>query len=429
MTRHGAATDRRARGGRASSHALSLFVLASTLSIAIAPNARAASGDLDPSFGSTGWLELDVYKYPEGTGLAIQDDGKILVSIGSLASDLFAVARFLPDGTPDPSFGDHGYVRTDLWQRSSAEDLLLQPDGAIVVAGTAGKRMVVARYLTDGTLDPSFDGDGKASVLFGDRTSRVADAALSPQGEILLVGTAQRTWRHSQFAIARLTTSGAPDASFSGDGTVLVGFGPCRCAGAESVAVTSGGRVIAAGWAKSSSAIAVLDGDGDLDPSFGGDGMVRSTFSSKGGWAEASAVTMTSTEKIVIAGAASVRWGPGGRLARLLPNGRLDMTFSGDGVTRFRAAVPQVLAVQADGKIVVAGAQCCGGGSERFFSVWRFGPNGADDRSFGSGGVVQGGGFELALRGWAALALQTDGRIVVSGGRESGALVMARYLG
>jgi len=428
MTRHGAATDRTARGVRASWHVLWLAALVSTLSIAIAPNARAASGDLDPSFGSTGWLELAVYKYPEGTGLAIQDDGKILVSIGSPWSDLFAIARFLPDGAPDPSFGDHGYVRTDLWQRSSAEDVLLQPDGAIVVAGTSGKRMVVARYLTDGTLDPSFDGDGKASVLFGDRSSRVADAALSPQGEIVLVGTAQRAWKHSQFAVARLTTAGAPDASFSGDGKILVGFGPCRCAEASGVAVASDGRVIAAGWVKSSSAIAVLDGDGDLDPAFGGDGMVRSTFSSKGGLAEATAVTLTSTGKIVIGGAVSGAWGPRGRLARLLPNGRLDMTFSGDGVTRFSSAIPEALAVQTDGKIVVAGAQCCGGGSELFFSLWRFGPNGAHDRSFGSGGVVQGGGYELAFRGWAAVALQSDGRIVVSGGREFGGLVLARYL-
>jgi uncharacterized delta-60 repeat protein len=406
-----------------------ISALVSTLSIAIAPNARASGGDLDPSFGSTGWLDLAVFKYPEGTGLAVQDDGKILVSIGSLASDLFAVARFLPDGTPDPSFGGDGYVRTDLWQRSSAGDVLLQPDGAIVVAGISGRRMVVARYLTDGTLDPSFDGDGKASVLFGDRSSRVGDAALSPQGEIVLVGTAQRTWQHSQFAIARLTTSGAPDTSFSGDGKVLVGVGPCRCAGADGVAVASDGRVIAAGWAKSSSAIVVLDGDGDLAPAFGGDGIVRSTFSSNGGRAEATAVTLTSTEKIVIGGAVSGAWGPLGRLARLLPNGRLDTSFSGDGIRRFPSAIPEALAVQTDGKILVAGAQCCGGGSETFFSLWRFGPNGTPDRSFGSAGVVPGGGYELAINGWSAVALQADGRIVVTGGRESGGLVLARYLG
>ncbi len=429
MTQRGRAPDRRARGVRASPHVLLISALVSTLSIAVAPNARASSGDLDPSFGSTGWLELAVYKYPEGTGLAIQDDGKVLVSIGSPISNLFSVARFLPDGTRDPSFGGDGYVRTGFWRRSSAEDVLLQPDGAIVVAGTSGKRMVAVRYLTDGTLDPSFDEDGKASVLFGDRSSRVADAALSPQGEIVLVGTAQRTLKHSGFAIARLTTSGAPDASFSGDGKALVAFGSCRCSGAEDAVVASDGRIIATGWARSSGAVAALDGDGKLDTTFSRDGMLRTRFSSRSDWATASAVTLTATDRILVAGWIPGRSGPRGRLTQLLPNGRLDMTFSGDGVTNVPSAFPEALAMQTDGKIVVAGASCCGGGSELFFTLWRFGPNGDRDRSFGSGGVVPGGGYELSFRGWAAVALQSDGRIVVSGGSEFGAVVLARYLG
>ena len=122
MTQRGRAPDRRARGVRASRHVLLISALVSTLSIAVAPNARAASGDLDPSFGSTGWLELAVYKDPAGTGLAIQDDGKVLVSIGSPWSNLFAVARLLPDGTPDPSFGGDGYVRTGFWRRNSGSN-------------------------------------------------------------------------------------------------------------------------------------------------------------------------------------------------------------------------------------------------------------------------------------------------------------------
>jgi uncharacterized delta-60 repeat protein len=394
----------------------------------MAPSARASGGDLDPSFGSTGWLELDVFTNPEGTGLAIQDDGKIVVSIGSPWSDLFAVARFLPDGTPDPAFGDHGYVRTDLWQKSNAEDVLLQPDGGIVVAGTSGKRMVATRYLSDGTLDPSFGGDGKVSVVFGDRSSSLAAAGLSRQGGIILVGTARRTWKHSQFAIARVTTSGALDTSFSDDGQLLLAFGSCRCAGAEDAVVASDGRIIATGWARSSAAVAVVDADGNLDVTFNGDGMVLTRFSSESDRAGASAVTITAAGEILVAGWLPGAWGPRGRLARLLPNGQLDTTFSGDGVTRIPSTVAEDLAVQTDGKIVVAGLSCCGGGSEIFFWLWRFGPNGGRDLSFGTDGVVTGG-FTLAFSGWAAVALQTDGRIVVSGGREAGALTLARYLG
>ena len=85
--------------------------------------------------------------------------------------------------------------------------------------------------------------------------------------------------------------------------------------------------------------------------------------------------------------------------------------------------------LQSDGKILVGGAECCGGGSELFFGLWRFGPDGARDLDFGMKGFVGEGPDEgLSVDGWAGVASQADDRIVVSGGRESGGLVLARYL-
>src|SRR3954452_10598507 len=138
-----------------------ISLLGVTFLVVTAPGASAAAGDLDTSFDADGIAQIDVFRYPQGTGLAVQPDGSIVVAVGSPWANVFGAMQLLPNGTPDDTFGVHGRVRIDLDGRTSATDLLLQSDGKVVVVGFVRKRMLAARFTTDGSLDATFGEDGK----------------------------------------------------------------------------------------------------------------------------------------------------------------------------------------------------------------------------------------------------------------------------
>jgi uncharacterized delta-60 repeat protein len=158
-----------------------ILLLAAVLLVAFAVPAAAAPGQLDPSFGVGGTVVTEFpSSYSGARAVAIQADGRIVAAgfahtNDSIISD-FALTRYDTNGVLDPTFGTGGRVRTDFGGRfDEALALAAQPDGKIVVAGSSsdasGSDMAVARYNSDGTLDPSFDGDGTALVDFGSEAS------------------------------------------------------------------------------------------------------------------------------------------------------------------------------------------------------------------------------------------------------------------
>jgi uncharacterized delta-60 repeat protein len=125
------------------------------------PVVALGSGDLDPSFGGHGTVLTDFDGGSPDTlaALALQPDGKIVVAGWSDASYDFAVARYLPNGTPDGTFRSHGTVLTNFGSSGFDEAfaLALQADGKIVVAGDSAASgtndFALARYLSNGSLD------------------------------------------------------------------------------------------------------------------------------------------------------------------------------------------------------------------------------------------------------------------------------------
>jgi uncharacterized delta-60 repeat protein len=163
----------------------------------------------------------------EAYAVALQRDGKIVVAgySDAHASGDFALARYTPDGTLDTSFGPSrtGTVFTDFEGfQDLAHAIVLQPDGKIVVAGEAtlpNRDFALARYTTDGTLDPAFSGDGKVRARFG--PGAIARAiALQPDGKIVAAGSVG-----GDVALARYTTHGSLDPTFNRDGKVQTSFG------------------------------------------------------------------------------------------------------------------------------------------------------------------------------------------------------------
>ena len=223
-----------------------------------------------------------------------------------------------------------------------------------------------------------------------------------------------------------LAASGDLDTTFGGDGKVVTHFQDGGSA--SGVAIQADGKVVAVGSAGGRFALARYDQDGTPDASFGGDGKVTTPFTGGGA---ARAVAVQANGKIVVAGVAGdrivgeVRQGRFA-LARYTPQGTLDTTFGGDGkvTTDFTNGFDSAngVAIQANGKIVAAG-----GASESRFALARYNRDGTLDTFFGGDGRVTTT-FPLQAGGPAfGVAIQADGKIVAAGVRDFDGFALARY--
>jgi uncharacterized delta-60 repeat protein len=207
-----------------------------------------SNGTLDNSFSGDGKQTTDFGTgSTEGEGVssvAIHED-KIVVA-GSGTRVEFALARYNSDGALDDSFSGDGRQTTDFPERgASAAGVAFQADGKIVVAGSAaglgtGAVFALARYITDGTLDGSFSGDGRQTADFSDSQDGGNAVAIQPDGKIVVAGHMQFT----HFALARFNGDGTPDTSFSDDGKQTDDLSSDG-AEARAVAVQADGRILA----------------------------------------------------------------------------------------------------------------------------------------------------------------------------------------
>ena len=143
----------------------------------------------------------------------------VLIIILAAQQSLFAAP-----GDLDPAFGTGGKVLTSIGASLvTGRGMVIQPDGKIVVAGATdlnnpGSDFVVVRYNTDGTLDTTFDGDGKVTTDFNNKSDAAFGAAIQPDGRIVVVGVSGTNNTDKDFAIARYNADGSLDSSFDGDG-------------------------------------------------------------------------------------------------------------------------------------------------------------------------------------------------------------------
>src|SRR6184192_2402341 len=174
---------------------------------------------------------------------------------GESSNTDFALARYNPDGTPDATFGNGGHVSTDFFGlEDDAFSLLIQPDGKIVAVGSANDPatfydFAAVRYLSNGTIDTTFGVAGKVSTDFGDQNfDRARSAVLQPNGSIVAAGFAiSQNGGVQNFAVARYTSNGVLDTTFSRDGKTEIDFGNC-CQSANKVLLKSDGKIIPAGY-------------------------------------------------------------------------------------------------------------------------------------------------------------------------------------
>ncbi len=317
-----------------------------------------ASGVLDTSFSLDGLL-VDA-RLAQAIAVAVQTDGKIVV-VGQAASDL-AVLRFLADGTPDPAFGVAGMRTVPVGSVSNASEVAIQADGRIVVSGFGNMGLAwafaVVRLLADGTPDPSFSGDG-IETTFPDPTasSFSTGMALGSDGSIVVVGYVQSAGQET--AVVRYLSTGALDDTFSGDGVEIVVMGPGGDTPTD-VKLAPTGAIVLLGYGNGAAQLTRLLPGGGFDTGFSSDGQVAVELSAAPD--QMHALELQADGKYVIAGQSDLD-GSGSKpalaIARLTAAGALDTTFAGDGIEMLKVGgyytTGRAMSVAPSGTFVVAG--------------------------------------------------------------------------
>jgi len=215
-------------------------------------------GTPDATFGSGGQVTTDFLgNEDDAFSVLIQPDGKI-VAVGSANDPAtfydFAAVRYLSNGTIDTSFGVAGKVRTDFKEGGfdRARSAVLQPDGKIVAAGfethNGGlQNFGILRYTSNGVLDTTFSGDGKAQIDFGSSFQSVTKVLLQSDGKIIAVGGSSGESSDDDFLLARLKPNGSLDNTFGIGGKVRTSFGDLN-GGANGAAFQSDGKIVAVGF-------------------------------------------------------------------------------------------------------------------------------------------------------------------------------------
>ena len=378
-------------------------------------NAFDGDGKVYTSFGS----DQDV-----AAGATLVPGGKLLIVGSTLVNqnnDDFALARYhLSDGSLDTSFNDDGKMTQDIGERpAQAKAIAIQTDGKIVVAGSSvnginyGPEHSVAltRLDPDGGVDMSFGHFGKTTVTLGEADSVLNAMAIQPDGRIVAAG-----FTGTNFLVARFTTNGMPDTSFNGSGIATPQIAPDGNI-ATATAVQPDGKIVIAGGIGFNGNLAVVrfNTDSTLDASFDGDGKLTIDFGA--GLNLANAVKIQPDGRILIAGYAVVGSTTVDFAAvRLLTNGVADSSFGTFGAVLTELgsgrSEANAMALQSDGKILLAGPVVIGPDIQ--FAVVRYETNGVLDTTFdGDGKVITPIG--LVDDEPMAIGVQSDGKIVVGG--------------
>ena len=397
----------------------SLFLV---LIFLLAGFAMGQPGNLDSSFGVSGRVSTDLGGPSDAAqDVAIQPDGKIVavgIARGATSQD-FAITRYTRNGVLDPSFGGDGIVITPLQAASLdyAEAVVIQADGKILVGGycTIDNQyfFAVVRYNANGTLDNTFNGTGIV-LTFSNRVMGIHDMVLQPDGRIVLAGWALNVGTGEDFCLVRYNSNGSPDNGFGASGVVVAPINGNQVA--NGVALTSSNRIVVGGRStgdgRDDFAIASFEPNGSF-------GTFRDWFVSTPIGLNTvdicQALAIQPDHKIVLVGTSEHSDGSRDTaLVRYDPGNSLDTSF-GSGGKVVRQVSGDIggtdVKIQPNGRIVVGGYFRSSSSSRLYFTLQRFAPDG----SLLQAGLVSWLVFPDIDCYSNALALQADGNIVLAG--------------
>jgi len=305
----------------------------------------------------------------------------------------FAISRYHTDGSLDNTFSGDGKLSNDFGNFS----IKTQDDGKIIVTNFSGKSFSSFRYNSDGSMDNSYNANRNYTTDF-----EIFKISIQSNGEIVAAGTAD-----GNLAIAKYNTARSPDNAFDNDGKLYDSLVYSRSYYIK-IAVQSNGKFAGVGssWVDGKSYIVQYNADGSIDKTFSEDGIQPINYSIDKN--SLSAFYQTDG-KLVLAGR-EIRYSNRAFIVRYNTNGSQDSTFNKKGKQEIDFVIASA-AIQSDGKIVVAGNK--GNYPDSKFALARFNTNGTPDSSFSGGKIVTD--FSKGDDFAKTVAIQSDGKIVVAG--------------
>ncbi|MBN8582808.1 MAG: hypothetical protein J0L96_19240, partial [Anaerolineae bacterium] len=400
-------------------------------------------GSLDLTFDKDGLVTTSINSYTDQAySVDIQTDGKILVAGGfsNPGYDDFFVLRYNSNGALDTSFGTGGVAQTDFGGDDVAQTIKVQSDGKIIVAGYtspngAAADFALARYNPNGSLDTTFGTNGKTTTsIVGSGYDIITDMAIQSDGKIIALGYANVGINNNGIVVVRYNTNGSLDTSFDIDGILSLNLSNSDDFG-TSVEIQTDQKIIVGGTtfngSNSDFAVIRLNSEGSLDTEFNTDGIATLDF---GGQDWGAFLAIQQDGKIIVGGSdGNYNY----LIARLNGNGNLDLSFDTDGKAStylgFGYATVLDAALQSNGKVILAGYTNNSGITDYDFTMVRYNQNGSLDTSFGVNGMVftDFGSFDADLGN--AVAIQSDGKIVMAGYRHIDGIdhdvALARFIG
>ena len=390
--------------------------------------ADAQPGTLDKSFSEDGKIISETYRGNDCNSTAIQNDGKIIVA-GSGGYDVtggFLLVRYNSDGTIDNSFGNEGRVITDFSGAgtSSIESVAILPDGKIIATGwygaytTTNIDIVLLQYKPDGSIDSSFGVNGIVVTDIA-KDDYVYDMVMQPDGKIIVAGNRVKNENDNQTSfVVRYMPDGSLDNSFGKKGIVLTTYNTNT--EITSISLQSDNKIIIGGnyfGIGNEYMLVRFRTDGSVDSSFGINGLARLSFGyDLGDYAQLFDITVQRDGKIIAIGNNGV-FEYHLVVARFTANGAVDSSFGGGkGYTSSffeeGSSAAGTALVQEDGKIIVTGAYYNEIG---YFVILRLKENGVVDSSFGENGITLTSFEGITSLFSNSAAIQQDGKVVQVG--------------
>lgn len=316
-------------------------------------------GTIDTSFGTNGFLSININNNTYGESITLQQDGKIVVAgyiLTSGTSSSLLVIRLNSDGSFDTSFGNNGIALFD--NNIKAYSVKMKTDNKIVIGGNNGDSdFTVVRLNSDGSLDNSFGFNGVVSttIVNSSYESRINAVNIQNDGKIVASGFAFMNFVHVNFCTVRYNTNGSIDNTFGVNGKVLTNVDSTNSSVIYAQAIQQDGKIVVTGSSEGASVLARYNSNGTLDSSFGINGMSIFTF---GDSCISRSVLIQPDNKIVIVGESFL---PVDKymIARYTTNGEFDTTFNTTGYNLGNFSTNNnyfnSVLMQPDGKLTATG--------------------------------------------------------------------------